>query len=152
MRIALLLFALLPLVGCTGSRPPTSEPPPSLEHVGDTQVKSAMWRLARQTGALRDILETSQPPTPEAHEAASRLLTDMLGTVEHLEKDPLTSPHPVLNAGLPAFRADIEAALQAVRSQPPQYEPAKRLASSCKRCHVVAARPLSPRSWHLAAR
>jgi uncharacterized membrane protein YccC len=129
------------LVACTGSRPPTAEPAPSLAHVGDTQLKSSMWRLARQTGVLREILQTSTAPGPEERQAARSLLDEIGATVDELQTNPLTSPHPVLQAGLPAFEQDVQHARKAVDLEPPDYEPAIRLAGSCMRCHVVARAP-----------
>ena len=98
-----------------------------------------MWRLARDTGALREILQTSSEPEAEVREAARGLLDDITHTVERLRTDPLTSPHPLLNAGLPGFAANVREAREAVDREPPDYDPALRLSRACLTCHAVAA-------------
>jgi hypothetical protein len=153
-RSMLLLVLALPFfLACAGAPPKAANPPPPppLQPIEDVQLRSSMWRMAQHTGALRDLLLTAQEPGENERREALRLLGEIEATVKELAESPPTAQHPVLAEDLPGFRDDVERARRSAEGEPPDYQPAVDLASSCKRCHVVAQVP-ARLPWRVASR
>lgn len=145
--ITLLTLILLSLCCCQKA----ADKAPPLPARPDPTIKTAMWSMVSATSALSDLLGKAAAPTGAELEEARRLVGEVHQTASSLAADPKSQAHPVLGAGLPAFLADVEAARGALAKEPPDLEPAKRLAASCRGCHGVAAR-MEPTDRRLAQR
>lgn len=142
--VAPLLLSLCCCQKAADKAPPLPERP-------DPALKSAMWSMVTSSSALSDLLGKAAAPTRAELEEARRLVGEVHKTAATLASDPKSQAHPLLGAGLPAFLADVEAARGALSKEPPDLEPARRLAASCRGCHGVAAW-VPPAEWRLALR
>ncbi len=148
MRHALLTALLVASLCCCQK---AADRAPPLPKRPDAALQSAMWSMARNTSALAELLGTAAAPSAADVAVARGLVDEVQKTASALAADQAARAHPVLGAGLPAFLADVEAARRALAKEPPDPEPAKRLAASCRGCHGVAARPVASNT-RLAAR
>jgi len=110
-----------------------------------TGVKASMWELARETGALRELLERSGKPDEVELERMRDHLDSILRALATLDKPDGSSVHPLLAGRLPAFREDVARARADLDKTPPALEGASEVVQTCTRCHVVAAAETSSR-------
>lgn len=130
---------------------PPSTPAPSLAQ--PPPVKSAMWSMAQASNTLAEMFEKAGTPTAGELSQAKRLVDEMDKTAAALAADPAAAGHPLLGkGGLANFRADIQAARAALDRQPPDVQPARLLATSCRQCHAIAAAPTAWPAQRWAAR
>lgn len=148
MRIALFATLLVASLCCCQK---AADKAPPLPAKPDPALQSAMWSMARNTSALAELLGTAAAPSDAELAQARRLVDEVHATASALAADATARAHPVLGAGLPAFVAEVDAAKGALDKVPPDPEPAKRLAASCRGCHGVAARAVAD-DTRLAAR
>lgn len=143
--------AASPDAGPSSAAAPPSPAAPSLAQ--PPPVKSAMWSMAQASNTLAEMFEKAGTPTTAELTQAKRLVDEMDQTAAALAADPAAAGHPLLGkGGLANFRADIQAARAALDRQPPDVQPARLLATSCRQCHAIAAAPTAWPAQRWAAR
>jgi cytochrome c556 len=144
VRLSLLVITVAAVLGC-----PTQTTPESIE-TKKNPTTATMHRLATELGGLEDTLAVSALDAA----AVERAITSLNGlAVRAKGLEGTSKAHPLVKEGMPSFVADIEAARAALQQQPPDAEPARMLARSCRACHALAALPpSSPSSSALAQR
>lgn len=96
-----------------------------------------MQALASELGGLQDTLTVSALD-PVAVERAIAGLNALSSRAKALQGKG-TEAHPLVRAGMPSFVDDVESARAALQRQPPDPEPARMLAQSCRACHALAS-------------
>jgi hypothetical protein len=143
-------FRLLPLVAVVMGLAacPTQTTPESME-TKKNPTTATMHRLASELGGLEDTLAVSSLDAA----AVERAIASLNGlSVRAKALEGTSKAHPLVKEGMPSFVADIEAARVALQQQPPNAEPARMLARSCRACHALAALTPSSSSSALAQR
>jgi cytochrome c556 len=131
-RLALAVAGTATLSGC-----PKATTPESIE-AKKNPTTATMHRLATELGGLEDTLAISALDAA----AVERAITSLNGlSVRAKALEGTSNVHPLVKEGMPSFVADIEAARAALQQQPPDAEPARMLARSCRACHTLAALP-----------
>lgn len=142
------LVAAIVALACTVGACPTQTTPESLE-TKKNPTTATMHRLASELGGLEDTLAVSALDAA----AVERAITSLNSlSVRAKALEGTSKAHPLVKEGMPSFTADIEAARLALQQQPPNAEPARMLARSCRACHALAALPPSSSSSSLAQR
>lgn len=137
VRLALAVAATATVSGC-----PKATTPESIE-AKKNPTTATMHRLATELGGLEDTLAVSALDAA----AVERAITSLNGlAVRAKGLEGTSKAHPLVKEGMPSFIADIEAARAALQQQPPDAEPARMLARSCRACHALAALPPPPSS------
>lgn len=131
-RLAVAVAIAAPLAGC-----PQATTPQSLESKKNPTT-ATMHRLASELGGLEDTLAVSALDAV-AVERAITSLNSLAVRAKGLERT--NKAHPLVKEGMPSFVADIDAARIALQQQPPNAEPARLLARSCRSCHALAVLP-----------
>ena len=126
-----------PLAGCPKATTPESQ------ETQKNPTTATMHRLASELGGLEDTLAVSALDAV-AVERAITSLNSLAVRAKGLERT--SKAHPLVKEGMPSFVADIDAARIALQQQPPNAEPARLLARSCRACHALAVLPPSSSS------
>lgn len=96
------------------------------------EVRTAMDRIAKEVVALEALLRADAPaPQPQVllH------LDAMIAAAAELEAPGRAGNHPILDANLPTFRRDLNAARSSAAKDPPNYYLAGSVAGACQYCH-----------------
>lgn len=109
--------------------------PPDFRYLEQEEVKSAMWRLARDVRGLKALLSGANGLSAEDHAEVVRLLRDMETTAAQIDPKGRRSNHPKIDRNIDAFRRDLAMARQAAERDPPNYFLAGSVAGSCSYCH-----------------
>lgn len=136
-RIGALLVAGLLLSSCGGffDRLRRHTYPPDFRYITQDQLESTMWQLAAQAERLDQI--TQDPALMDAHRAEIRLILEQMeGTTNQLKTEGTPANHPMINANLDRFRADIRSARRGVEHEPPSYVRAAAIPAACVYCHT----------------
>ena len=108
--------------------------PPDFRYIEHSQLESAMWRLAYDVRELDQLMRT--PPIDAAkHDAAVRLLNDLLVATDALRGGGQPTNHPMLTAHVGQFRRDVSLALAGVQADPPSYYLVGSVTGACLVCH-----------------
>jgi hypothetical protein len=110
-----------------------------------------MQALAADLGELQNTLTVSALDAG-AVARATATLNALSSRAKGLQAKGLEA-HPLVREGMPSFVDDVDAARAALQRQPPDPEPARMLAQSCRACHALAwLPPTSSSSTALAQR
>jgi hypothetical protein len=109
--------------------------PPDFHYISREQLRSTMWRLARDMRELEKTLREPGEFDEQRHAQINRLLISIEENAAHLDKTGRRSNHPVIDANLPALRQDIYLARKGVESRPPNYTLVGFLPGACIYCH-----------------
>ena len=131
-RLAVAVAVAGLLGGCQRASTPESQ------ETQKNPTTATMHRLASELGGLEDTLAVSSLDAA----AVERAITSLNSlSVRAKALEGTSKAHPLVKEGMPSFVADIEAARIALQQQPPNAEPARLLARSCRSCHALAALP-----------
>jgi hypothetical protein len=109
--------------------------PPDFNYISREQLRSTMWRLARDMRELETTLREPGEFDEPRRAQINRLLISMEENAAHLNRSGRASNHPVIDANLPALLRDIQQARKGVESRPPNYALAGFLPGACIYCH-----------------
>jgi hypothetical protein len=109
--------------------------PPDFNYISREQLRSTMWRLAKDMRELETTLREPGEFDEERRAQINRLLRSMEENAAHLNSSGRESNHPVIDANLPALLRDIQQARKGVESQPPNYALVGFLPGACIYCH-----------------
>jgi hypothetical protein len=131
-------LVLLALLGCADGLSPLVRRhtyPPSFRYIPESELRSAMWLLGKQSLELSRILRNVPDGARPPREQVLVLLADMQITAEDLGAGPPPTNHPQLGQGLEALVEDLRAARTAAEHDPPNYFLAGSISGACLYCH-----------------
>jgi hypothetical protein len=141
MKIAACVVLAVTLAGtlaaCSGltARVRRHTYPPSFNYITQEQLHSTMWQLAQAVNNLDHIIHEPGVMDQERRVEVARLLVLMERATGELGGHGWPSNHPLIDANLSAFRADIVNARRAVEGNPPSYVLAGSVSGACMYCH-----------------
>lgn len=138
----LLVVAAVAVVVTACEAAPPPQPPTSA-------TSATMQALASDIGGLQDTLTVSALDAAAVERAIAGL--NALSSRAKALQGKGVAAHPLVREGMPSFVQDVEAARAALQRQPPDAEPARMLAQSCRACHALALAPSSSMTTRLAA-
>lgn len=109
---------------------------PSFRYVDRADLRSAMWRLAKNVRALDTVLNEPELAADERQTAVVSYLEDIQQTALGLRGSGEASNHPLLDDHLDELIDDVRRAREAAAATPPSYAPAGEVTQSCLRCHA----------------
>jgi hypothetical protein len=117
--------------------------PPSFHYITQEEIRGTMSALAYQVNELDRIMWRPGGLEPGDRERIVSILTQMQLLAAEL-KQGTRSNHPRIDRDAPRLQADVERALEAARSDPPNYFFAGVVYQSCAYCHEVPHEVLEP--------
>jgi len=131
-------LVLLVLLGCADGFSPFVRRhtyPPSFRYIPESELRSAMWLLGKQSLELSRILRNVPDGARPPRQQVVVLLADMQITAEELGAGPPPTNHPELGEGLRVLAEDLRAARTAAEHDPPNYFLAGSISGACLYCH-----------------
>ncbi len=103
--------------------------PPSFNYIERGQLRSKMWRLAKDVRALNEAMNSTS--AEEINTILSRMELEALD----LQKAGQKTNHPKLDENLDRFVAQVVGARKAAQAEPPNYFLAGTISGACMSCH-----------------
>lgn len=141
--ISAAIFASV-LLGCHTLQGEDPVPAPPLRSVGDQEVRTKMGQLARHMVTVDEMIQVSDPADSADRDRLWQELNSMLRVVQSFGKGPLDPHHEQFGWRLRALRDNIQLAQTAVYANPPEYDLARSVSSSCTYCHTARRHALNP--------
>lgn len=110
--------------------------PSDMVYIPDGEVEDAMLRLSRHVWSINDIFDSQEHIAGYNRQRIIELLKNIEDEAYKLGAGARQTNHLLIDENIEEFRADVEKALQAVETDPPNYYLAGRLSGSCLACHV----------------
>ncbi len=123
------------IAGCNPAKIRRFTYPPDFKYLEQSQVESAMLKLARHVRSLDRILREPTPESTDQQAQVVKILRAMETTATELDPGGQRSNHPLIDRNIKAFRQDIEAARRAAEHDPPNYFLAGTVSGACRSCH-----------------
>lgn len=109
--------------------------PPDFKYVERGELRSAMWRLARDVNELDRVMRRDGPIDESRRAEVAALLDAMLADTEAIRTDGRPSNHPLLTAHVEGFRQDVLVARRSLQSERPNYFLVGTVSGACLVCH-----------------
>jgi hypothetical protein len=132
LPVLLLALGLAAPLACAPAGVRRATYPIAFQYLDGSEVRGGMRRLAHATVRLDALLRTSTGAPERAAVLAE--LDAMVAAAAALDITDVSN-HPLLDANLDRFRADLATARAAATGEPPNYFLAGALGGSCAYCH-----------------
>jgi hypothetical protein len=133
---ALLVVASLLLPGCSRETIRQATYGPSFQYIPKERLQETMWGLARAVRELDETLAAPDDDLPGDRQPLVAGVLDEMGELAARISAPgqATNQH-MIDMNLDRFQVDLALARTAIDRDPPDYAPAKRVATACLHCH-----------------
>lgn len=129
------LVVAVALAGVVGAACQAFRPyPPDFHYVTDSQVRTAMDRIARDVVELERLLGR-HGVLPDERDEIVALLADIHAQAESIGGAGVKTNHPLIDEQLPRFLSQVSAARRAAEAEPPNYYLAGTVSGACIACH-----------------
>ena len=133
-RIPPVILAVL-LAGCANPVLVFQPYPPDFKYVPHHEIRTAMDRMADEVVHIDRIVRGRQSLNADERATLSELLEELKTQAAGLRGSAAVTNHPMLNAHLDAFLAEVNSARDSVVMEPPNYFLAGSITGACLACH-----------------